>query len=254
MQYLVKLEDVSVKYRVGRSRSVFYTAISHVNLEISPREFVGIVGRSGCGKTTVLKVLAGLIKPDEGRVEFNNGLFRNGRPRIGMMFQSPLLLPWRTVMKNVLLPIEIMGEDPSKYLSRAKHLLERTGLSGFEDRYPWELSGGMQQRVALCRALIHSPEILLLDEPFGALDAITREDMWLLLESIYEQEEMTVVFVTHDVREAVFLSDRVVVMGGKPGTVKGEVEIPFDRPRQLDLQFTREFSDYVVKVKNMLGD
>lgn len=254
MDYLVKLENVSVKYRVGRSRNLFYTAISHVNLTIHPGEFVGIVGRSGCGKTTVLKVIAGLIKPNEGRVEFNNGLFKNGKPRVGMMFQSPLLLPWRSVIKNILLPIEIMGDDPSKYTERAKQLIERTGLAGFEDRYPWELSGGMQQRVALCRALIHAPQILLLDEPFGALDALTREDMWLLLESLYEQEKMTVVFVTHDIREAVFLSDRVVIMGGKPGTVKAEIEISFERPRSPDLQFTREFNDFVAKVKNTLGD
>lgn len=254
MNYLVKLEDVTVNYRIDKSKSIFYTAISRVNLEIYPREFVGIVGRSGCGKTTLLKVLAGLIKPDEGRVLFNNRLFSNGRPRVGMMFQSPLLLPWRTVLKNVLLPIEIMGEDSLQFVNRAKHLLERTGLSGFEDRYPWELSGGMQQRVALCRALIHSPEILLLDEPFGALDAITREDMWLLLESIYEKENVTIVFVTHDVREAVFLSDRVVIMGGKPGVIKGEVEVPFSRPRELNLLYTRDFNDHVIKVRSKLGD
>ncbi|MCS7099005.1 MAG: ATP-binding cassette domain-containing protein, partial [Sulfolobales archaeon] len=153
-----------------------------------------------------------------------------------------------------LLPIEIIGEDPANYVERALILMERTGLRGFEYSYPWELSGGMQQRVALCRALIHRPQLLLLDEPFSSLDAITREEMWVLLESVFLYENYTTLLVTHDIREAVLLSDRVVVMSGKPGRVKTEVEIPFKRPRNISLQYSKEFNEYVAKIKSMLSE
>lgn len=255
MEPLVRLRRVTVRYR--NNSHGYLTAISGVDLNIMPGEFVGIVGKSGCGKTTLLKVISGLVKPDEGEVVFDGTLF-NGtvstRKRIGMMFQFPLLLPWRTVLRNILLPIEILGEDNGDYLGRALELIEKTGLRGYENSYPWELSGGMQQRVALCRALIHKPDLLLLDEPFSSLDAITREEMWTLLESLYLTEKYTAVLVTHDIREAVFLSDRVVVIGGKPGTIKAEFRIPFGRPRNLSLQYTKEFNDYVAEIKSVLGD
>ena len=250
----MRLSGVTVRYRNnGRG---YETAISSIDLSIASGEFVGVVGKSGCGKTTLLKVISGLVKPDEGKVVFN-GVSPKGvagaRRRVGMMFQSPLLLPWRTVLGNILLPIEILGENPESYLNRAAELVERTGLRGYENSYPWELSGGMQQRVALCRALIHKPDLLLLDEPFSSLDAITREDMWVLLESLYLSEKYTAVLVTHDIREAVFLADRVVVMGGKPGRIRAEFRIPFGRPRDLGIQYTKEFVEYVARIKSILG-
>ncbi|MCX8208930.1 MAG: ABC transporter ATP-binding protein [Sulfolobales archaeon] len=252
MESLVRLKNVTVRYRSNGRR--YLTAVSNVDLGVSPGEFVAVVGRSGCGKTTLLKVVAGLIKPDEGEVAYSERFFNGSKKKIGVMFQSPLLLPWRNVLENILLPIEIIGEDPANYVERALILMERTGLRGFEYSYPWELSGGMQQRVALCRALIHRPQLLLLDEPFSSLDAITREEMWVLLESVFLYENYTTLLVTHDIREAVLLSDRVVVMSGKPGRVKTEVEIPFKRPRNISLQYSKEFNEYVAKIKSMLSE
>ncbi len=248
---ILRLRNVTVRYGNGRHGGL--VAISKVSLDIMPGQVVGIVGKSGCGKTTLLKVIAGLIKPVEGEVIFNGDEFDGSHRRVGMLFQSPLLLPWRTVLRNILLPIEIAGEDVNKYVGRALELVERVGLKGFENSYPWELSGGMQQRVALCRALIHKPLLLLLDEPFSALDAITREDMWKLLQEIIVHEGCTTILVTHDVREAVFLSDRVVVMGGKPGTIKAEVNIPFNRPRDIRLQYSKEFNEYVSTIKELIS-
>lgn len=251
LEPLLKLRGVTVSYN-GKWNGRL-VAIADVDLDVMPGEVLGVVGRSGCGKTTLLKVVAGLIRPDRGEVSFGNGWSNGGRRRIGVMFQSPLLLPWRTVLGNVLLPIEIAGEEVSRYISRALELLERVGLRGFENSYPWELSGGMQQRVALCRALVHRPQLLLLDEPFGFLDAITREEMWVLLQSILAYERCTTILVTHDIREAVLLADRVVVMSFRPGRVKAEIRIPFERPRPLQLQFTPEFNEYVSRVRGILG-
>lgn len=251
MEPIVRLRNVRVRYGNNNGGLV---AVTSVDLSVMPGEVVSIVGRSGCGKTTLLKVIAGLVKPEYGEVYFNGHKVNGPCKRVGMLFQSPLLLPWRTVIKNILLPIEIISGDVRNYLSRAYELIERTGLKGFENSYPWELSGGMQQRVALCRALIHKPSLLLLDEPFSALDAITREEMWNLLQEIIGYEKCTTILVTHDVREAVLLSDRVVVMGDKPGRVKSEVRIGFDRPRSLRVQYTKEFNDYVVEIKNLIGD
>ncbi|MCC6014925.1 MAG: ABC transporter ATP-binding protein [Desulfurococcaceae archaeon] len=249
--YLLKLRDVEVRYN---NRNGGLVAITGINLTVSPGEVVGIVGKSGCGKTTLLKVIAGLVKPSRGEVIYNGSQNGGGFRGIGMLFQSPLLLPWRTVLRNILLPIELRGEDVGRYVGRALELMERMGLKGFENSYPWELSGGMQQRVALCRALIHRPSLLLLDEPFSSLDAITREEMWVLLQEAISYENYTTILVTHDIREAVLLSDRVIVMGGRPGRIKVEVPIPFKRPRSLELQYSREFNDYVAEIRGLLGD
>ncbi|MCS7108717.1 MAG: ABC transporter ATP-binding protein [Sulfolobales archaeon] len=251
MDPVVQLRKVSVRY--GNSNGGL-TAVADVDLSVMPGEVVSIVGKSGCGKTTLLKVIAGLVRPVSGEVLFNNKGVNGYSKGVGMLFQSPLLLPWRTVIKNILLPIEIINGDLESYLSRAYELIEKTGLKGYENSYPWELSGGMQQRVALCRALIHKPPLLLLDEPFSALDAITREEMWNLLQEVITYEKCTTILVTHDVREAVLLSDRVVVMGGKPGRIKSELMINFRRPRDLMVQYTKEFNDYVVMIKNLIGD
>lgn len=251
MEPVVELHKVTVRYGNNNGGLV---AVADVDLTVLPGEVVSIVGKSGCGKTTLLKVIAGLVNPASGMVLFNNRRVNGASGAVGMLFQSPLLLPWRTVIKNILLPIEIINGDVKNYLSRAYELIEKTGLKGFENSYPWELSGGMQQRVALCRALIHKPPLLLLDEPFSALDAITREEMWNLLQEIITYEKCTTVLVTHDVREAVLLSDRVVVMGGKPGRIRSEVKIGFGKPRDLKIQYTKEFNDYVVEIKNLIGD
>lgn len=252
IEALVKLRGITVSYKIGRRQTLL--AVSDVDIDIMPREILAIVGRSGCGKTTLLKVIAGLIKPDKGDVLFNHGALNGQHKRVGIMFQSPLLLPWRTVLKNILLPIEIMGEDTSRYMKRALDLIEMTGLKNFENSYPWELSGGMQQRVALCRALIHKPQLLLLDEPFGSLDAITREEMWMLLQRVFLEEGCTTVLVTHDIREAVLLADRIVIMSSRPGRIKAEVRISFERPRDLRLQYTKEFNEYVVMIRDALGE
>jgi NitT/TauT family transport system ATP-binding protein len=249
--YLIKLRDVEVRYN---NRNGGLVAITGINLTVSPGEVVGIVGKSGCGKTTLLKVIAGLVKPTRGEVIYNGSQDGEGFRGIGMLFQSPLLLPWRTILRNILLPIELRGEDLDKYVGRALELMERMGLKGFENSYPWELSGGMQQRVALCRALIHRPSLLLLDEPFSSLDAITREEMWVLLQGAISYENYTTILVTHDIREAVLLSDRVIVMGGRPGRIKAEIPIPFRRPRSLELQYSREFNDYIAEIRGLLGD
>ncbi len=246
MRPLVSLRNVTVVYKVKNSE---LTALSNVSLDIMHGEVVGIVGRSGCGKTTLLKVMAGLIRPVRGEV-----IFYGKTKKIGMLFQNPLLLPWRTVLSNILLPIEILGEDIEVYKNRALKLLEMVGLKGFENSYPWELSGGMQQRVALCRALIHKPSLLLLDEPFSALDALTREELWTLVQDIIMHEKCTTVLVTHDIREAVILCDRVVVMNGRPGRIRAEFKIPFRRPRSLELQYAEEFNEYVAKVRDALND
>ncbi len=251
MEPAIRLCGITVRYGNGDGGLV---AVADVDLDVMPGEVVSIVGKSGCGKTTLLKVIAGLVKPVRGELVLNGHKANTPHRGVGMLFQSPLLLPWRTVIKNILLPIEVLNGDVRSYLSRAYELIEKVGLKGFENSYPWELSGGMQQRVALCRALIHKPSTLLLDEPFSALDAITREEMWGLLQEIIEYERCTTVLVTHDVREAVLLSDRVVVISGRPGRVRSEVRVDFRRPRGLDIQYTKEFNDYVAMIKSLIGD
>ncbi|MEM1527001.1 MAG: ABC transporter ATP-binding protein [Ignisphaera sp.] len=251
MSVALRLRNISATYRTEDGKEI--KVLENLSLNIFKGEVLGIVGRSGYGKTTLLKIVAGILKPTKGSVEFLNGENGVGR-RAGIMFQSPLLLPWRTVLENVLLPIEIIGEDPRDYVDRALELLKIVGLEGFEDKYPWELSSGMQQRVALCRALIHKPQLLLLDEPFGALDAITREEMWLLLQTVVVREGCTTILVTHDIREALFLSDRVVVIGCRPGRVVDEIKIDIPRPRQLDALFTSTFNNYVHRIRNAIGD
>ncbi|MEM0325989.1 MAG: ABC transporter ATP-binding protein [Desulfurococcaceae archaeon] len=251
MSVVLRLKNVSMSYRTEDGKEV--RVLENLNLHVFKGEVLGVVGKSGCGKTTLLKIIAGILKPTKGTVEFlNEG--GNLNRRVGVMFQSPLLLPWRTVLKNVLLPIEIMGEDPEDYVDRALELLKTVGLEGFENKYPWELSSGMQQRVSLCRAIIHKPQLLLLDEPFSALDAITREEMWLLLQTIVMRENCTTILVTHDIREALFLSDRVIVIGCKPGRVVDEIRISIHRPRRLDVLLTNTFSEHVHMIKNAIGD
>jgi NitT/TauT family transport system ATP-binding protein len=235
-------------------------AVEDINLQVKQGEFIAIVGPSGCGKSTFMKLTTGLKKPSRGQI-YVDGQPVNGPLKIsGMAFQSPSLLPWRTTLDNVLLPLEIVEpyrsnfkEKKAEYEARAIHLLQTVGLKGYERKFPWELSGGMQQRASICRALIHEPKMLLLDEPFGALDAFTREELWCILRDLWTEQKFNVILVTHDLRESVFLADTVYVMSKSPGrfVVKREIDLP--RPRDLEVTYTPEFTDIVHELRGHIG-
>lgn len=217
-------------------------AIRSVSFAASPGEFVALLGPSGCGKSTLLMMIAGLERVTGGTILAGGDEVVGPRPEIGIMFQDPTLLPWKTAAENVLFPIAMMRRPRRKYEERAFELLEIMGLHRFEHKKPRHLSGGMRQRVAICRALISDPRILLMDEPFSALDAITRDEMNVVLLDIWQRYRTTAIFVTHSIREAVFLSDRVLVMGGRPSTIISDTRIPFARPRDFSIGETREFN------------
>jgi NitT/TauT family transport system ATP-binding protein len=257
-QPLIRIAGVSQSFSAGRRRPPVH-ALAEITLDVAEQELVTLVGRSGCGKSTLLRIIAGLIAPSSGSVEIAGSPVTGPTRDVGMLFQQPALLPWRSVLENVLLPIEILRLDMRVYGERARELLELVGLTEFADRAPWELSGGMQQRAALCRALVADPQILLMDEPFAALDALTREDLSLELQRIWSDDRKTIVFVTHSIEEAVLLADRVVVMTPRPGRVERIVPVDLPRPRSLgnsgrsdelhrrsaelhDLLFTREIA------------
>ncbi|MEM9999256.1 MAG: ABC transporter ATP-binding protein [Pseudomonadota bacterium] len=223
-------------------------ALDNINLEIAEGEFVSLVGPSGCGKTTLLWSMSGLHELTKGSIELNGKPIDGPHPQIGMMFQEANLLPWRTVQKNIEFPFEIRGKKPK--FGKIDALLERVGLGGFGPRMPRELSGGMQQRASIVRALASDPDVLLMDEPFGALDAFTRDEMNLLMEEIWEETRKTIVLITHSIQEAVFLSNKVHVMSARPGRMHKVFEVPFERPRPLKLMETREFFDLVNEIKS----
>ena len=227
-------------------------ALVDINGAIAAGSFVTIVGPSGCGKSTLLRILAGLIKPSVGRVEIGGEVVTGPRKDIGMVFQSSILLPWRTVLDNVILPAEILGIPLDKARVRAHELLHLVRLDGFDNKYPQELSGGMQQRASIARALLHDPAILLMDEPFGALDAMTREQMNLELQSIWQASGKTVVLVTHSIPEAVFLGDQVLVMTPRPGRLATIIPVKLPRPRALDGMATPEFGRLTHEIRGVL--
>ncbi len=229
-------------------------ALANVSLSVRKAEFVSLVGPSGCGKSTLLRLLSGLDLPDRGSIEFKGRRIDGPFSGIGMVFQQPTLLPWRTVLDNVLLPMELMGQSRTAYVERAMDLLGTVGLSGFESRVPDELSGGMQQRVGICRALIHEPEVLLMDEPFAALDMLTRDEMAVELGRICALRPVTVVFVTHSITEAVLLSDRVVVMSPRPGRIREIIDIDLPRPRNEETELSAAFRSYVHRIKAHIYD
>ena len=216
-------------------------ALRHIDLAIPRGQFVSLVGPSGCGKSTLLRCIAGLERISAGALRVDSRTVHEPPEKLGIVFQRDVLLDWRTVLDNVLLPIEFRGLARRQYEGRARSLLEMIGLAGFERRYPWELSGGMRQRVAICRALIEDPSILLLDEPFAALDAFTRDELNLELQNIWLKSPKTVVFVTHNIGEAVFLGDRVVVMAHRPGRVEAVLDVDLPRPRPLAMRDTPAF-------------
>lgn len=216
-------------------------------LELSVPEggFVAVVGPSGCGKSTLTKLLAGLLKPDQGEVWLHGEQVRSPRSTVGMAFQNPVMLEWRTILQNVILPLEIVPNKLTRTekQDRARYLLELVGLTGFEDKRPSELSGGMRQRASLCRALVHKPEVLILDEPFGALDAFTREDLWQIMHQVKAKEPFTGVLITHDLRESIFLADQVVVLSGRPAKTQYTLDVQFDGPRDIEHLYTPEAAE-----------
>ncbi len=234
----IEFRDVTKTFGAGTKRML---ALSGINLSIEEGQFVSILGESGCGKTTLLRIAAGLIPPSSGSVLMDDvAITRPGRD-MGFVFQQSVLLEWRTVLENILLPVEIFKLDMKEHREKALEFLKMLGLSGFENHYPIQLSGGMQQRVSIARALILSPSVLLMDEPFGALDAITREQMNSELLRIWSHSRTTAVFITHDIGEAAFLSDRVVLLGSRPGCVKQIFDIPLPRPRTAEHRYDNRF-------------
>ena len=227
-------------------------AVRGATFDVKDGEFVSLVGPSGCGKSTILQICAGLVPPTRGLVEVGGHQAKPGRRDVGIMFQAPVLLPWRSVCDNVLLPTEIFRIDKGSARSRALELLDLVGLKGFEDKHPWELSGGMQQRASLARVLVSDPDILLMDEPFSALDEFTRERLNLELAKIHESFGRTVLYVTHNIEEAVFLSDRVVVMKPHPGEILEIVETGLPRPRKLDVLQEPRTLELVIQIRQML--
>jgi len=246
----ILIKDLRKEY-LTRSREKVL-ALENVNLSIAENEFITVVGRSGCGKSTLLKLIAGIIPLSRGTIVIKDIPVSEPRQDVGMVFQSPVLLPWRTVWDNILFPIEIMKYPFADYHEKTRKLIDLVGLTGFENKMPRELSGGMQQRVSICRSLIHDPNILLMDEPFGALDAMTRDELGLELTRIWQQEKKTVVFVTHSIPEAVFLGDRVIVMSPRPGRVAKIVPVHLERPRTIDMEFTDEFKRHVLEIRETI--
>ena len=250
MSARIAIQDVS---RVYHSSSGAVQALERVSFEVEESSFVSIVGPSGCGKSTLLKIISGLLSPTTGMVRIDDRTVSGPVDNVGMVFQSPVLLKWKTVMENVMLPVEFARLDRARYYTTALSLVRLVGLQGFEEMRPYELSGGMQQRVSLCRALVMDPPILLMDEPFGALDAMTRDELDVELLRIWEQKKKTVIFVTHNIQEAVFLSDLVIVMSARPGRVVERLKINLIRPRAIELMSTSLFGEYTLQIRNLLA-
>jgi NitT/TauT family transport system ATP-binding protein len=235
-------------------------AVEDISLQMQQGEFIAIVGPSGCGKSTFMKLTTGLKMPSKGTIRIDGQPVTGPLKISGMAFQAPSLLPWRTTVQNVLLPLEIVEpyrsqfKDKRKEFDRkARELLQSVGLGGYEDQFPWQLSGGMQQRASICRALIHEPKMLLLDEPFGALDAFTREELWCALRDLQAAQKFNTILVTHDLRESVFLADKVYVMSKSPGRFVVERQINLPRPRDLELTYTPEFTNIVHELRGHIG-
>jgi NitT/TauT family transport system ATP-binding protein len=256
----VSLENVALRYR-PHDAAEGTLAVEGLNLTVGKGEFVAVVGPSGCGKSTLMKLTTGLAFPTEGRVTVKGAPVSGPVGIAGMAFQNPVMLPWRLTRDNVLLPLEVVQPHRSRlranrqeYRDRAEALLATVGLEGAGAKYPWQLSGGMQQRASLCRALIHDPELVMLDEPFGALDAFTREELWQVIRDLHAAKGFTCILVTHDLREAVFLADRVFVMSARPGRVIVERPIPLPRPRSLEVQYEPEFTDIVHELRAHIAE
>ncbi len=248
MSHLVSIDNVDMRY--GGADGTL--AVSGLTMRVDKGEFSAVVGPSGCGKSTLMKLVTGLHIPQAGVVVVAGAQVTKPVSIVGMAFRNPTMLPWRTTLENILLPLEIVERhrhrlraNKKEYVEKAEHLLETVGLKGFGQKFPWQLSGGMQQRANLCRALIHEPDLLMLDEPFGALDAFTREELWCVIRDLHAAQGVTIVLVTHDLREAVFLADKIFVMSARPGRILKEHHVPFARPRDLDIMYHSDFNDMV---------
>jgi NitT/TauT family transport system ATP-binding protein len=247
----IRINGLHKAYGKGDQR---FLAISDATFDVEPGALVALVGPSGCGKTTLLKILAGLQSYDSGEVHIGSAAHPFDPSRdIGMVFQQALLLKWRRVLQNVMLPAEILGLPIRESRERARELLTMVGLAGFEDKYPYELSGGMQQRAAIARALVHDPKLILMDEPFGALDALTREKMNLELLNIWKRSGKTIIFVTHGIAEAVFLGTRVIVLTAGPARMADNIEIELPEPRALAVKTSEAFGEYSRRIYHLLG-
>lgn len=238
--------------KVYQTKTGHTHALDNFSSTIAEGEFVCVVGPSGCGKTTLLWAMSGLHPLTSGTILIDGAPVKGAHPEVGMVFQEANLLPWSTVMKNILFPFEIKSLDVKKYLELIKHLIETVGLAGFENKYPRELSGGMQQRAALVRCLSYDPSVMLLDEPFGALDAFTRDEMDLLLLKLWSERRKTILFVTHSIPEALFMADRILVMTPRPGRLAAEFRVELPRPRILDMQTTSYFVEATKEIKNII--
>lgn len=245
---LIQVRSVSKTFRTG---AALVPAVQDLSIDVAPGEFVSLVGPSGCGKTSLMMIIGGLLDADDGKVTIHGQEVHGPFTNLGIAFQSAELLDWRTSLQNVLLQIEMRKLPVAKYRGAALELLRQVGLEGFEDKYPHELSGGMRQRVALCRALVHDPEILLLDEPFGALDALTRDQMNYDLQRIWLEKRKTAILVTHSIEEAVWMSDRVLVMTPRPTRVAEDIAIDLPRPRNLEMKTTPEFNRYTGRIRQI---
>ena len=244
------LDNVTLIYEDADGGGV--RALEEIDIDVRENEFLVIVGPSGCGKSTLLKLMVGLLRPSAGNVLHRGSPVMETLQDVGMVYQDPLLLPWRSVLDNILLPVEILRWDRKTYLPIAEEIIETVGLTGFADKKPRQLSGGMQQRVALCRALITDPSLLLMDEPFAALDALTRDEMARELARLWEQRRKTVVFVTHSIAEAVLLGDRVIVMSPRPGRIERDIRIDLPRPRADGAKMGQAFEDYVEDIRGTI--
>ena len=242
----IEIRDLTKTYR---SKTGEVPSLKPIDLDIRKGEFVAIVGPSGCGKSTLLKLVAGLLPASGGSIRIGGAQVRAPIDDIGIVFQSPVLLPWRTVRDNILLQVQMRGRRAADYQAGIAKLIKVAGLEGFEARYPWELSGGMQQRAAICRALVHDPSVLLMDEPFGALDAMTRERMNAELQRIWYETRKTVLLITHSIPEAVYLADRVVVMSSRPGSIEAIYDIDLPRPRDLSIMGDARFVAYAQQIR-----
>jgi NitT/TauT family transport system ATP-binding protein len=247
---VIRVDDVTKTYSTADGEIV--RALHEVTFDVRDNEFVSIVGPSGCGKSTLLRLTAGLVTPSVGSIQIDGTLVTEPFPDVGFVFQTPVLLPWRTVEDNVLFSIEMLGGNKESYRERTWELLALAGIGNFKDKYPSELSGGMQQRVAICRALVHNPKLLLMDEPFGALDALTREEMAIALLKIWDDSRKTILFVTHSISESIFLSDRVVVMTSRPGQIARIIDVDLPRPREPRMELELNFKRYVEEVRDLI--
>ncbi len=247
---MIRIAGASKTYFTRTREAV--QALEPISVDVAENEFVVLVGPSGCGKSTLLKMVAGLVPGTSGTIHVHDTPVTGPREDIGIVFQAPVLLNWRDVLGNVMFPIEILRRDERQYRPVGLELIRLVGLAGFENKHPRELSGGMQQRVAICRALIHDPTILLMDEPFGALDALTRVEMSLELLRIWEERRKTILFVTHSISEAVLLADRVVVMSPRPGRIARVMDVRLPRPRTMAVESTREFHEHADEIRDLI--